>query len=264
MRAGSAALAALLLVAGAQARAQHAGHAAGFTPVPEPTAEDRAAARPPATAHGFHDNALHSYLLLDRLELRQGDGDSGFGWQARGWLGTDLQRLWLRTEGAHQDGQAEAGDVELLYGRSISPWWDVVAGLRHDFAPGGDQDFAALGVQGLAPQRFDVSATAYFGEGGQSALRVEVERELLLTNRWIAQPVFEVNAFGQDDARRGIGSGLATIEAGLRVRYEFTRRLAPYLGVGYERSLGDTADLRRATGHKAGEVRLMAGLRTWF
>lgn len=242
----------------------HAGHAPTFTPVPEPTDEDRAGARAPATGHDFHDNAIHGYLLLDRLEAWREDGATGFGWDATGWLGTDLDRLWLRSGGTRHDGRAEAGDVELLYGRSISTWWDVVGGLRHDFAPGSGQSFAALGIQGLAPQRFEVQATAYFGQGGQAALRLEAERDLLLTNRWIAQAVLEAAAFGEDDPRRGIGAGLSTLEAGLRLRHEFTRRFAPYVGISYERALGDTADLRRAGGDGRGELRYVAGLRTWF
>jgi copper resistance protein B len=214
--------------------------------------------------HEAHDNDVHSYVLLDRLEAWRGDGATGLGWEAKGWVGTDLTRLWIRSRGERIDGHVDAADLELLYGRSITPWWDVVAGLRQDFAPDGAQTFAAMGIQGLAPQRFEVKATGYFGEGGQSALRLSAERELLLTNRLIAQPLLEVTVFGKDDARRGIGSGPSKLETGLRLRYEFTRRFAPYVGVSYERALGDTAELRRAGGSQAGDVRYVAGLRTWF
>lgn len=266
--------AAWALVATAMTPAQHAEHhehaehepasSPAFTPVPELTDEDRAAARPPSTRHGFHDNAIHGLLLLDQIEVWRDDGSTGLGWNASGWLGTDLNRLWLRSEGTRHHGHTEAGDIELLYGRSISPWWDVVGGLRHDFAPGSGRSFAALGIQGLAPQRIELQATGYFGQGGQSALRLEAERELLLTNRWIVQARLEATAFGRDDARHGIGSGLSSVEAGLRLRHEFTRRFAPYVGISHERTVGDTADLRRAAGDKAGELRYVAGVHTWF
>jgi copper resistance protein B len=140
----------------------------------------------------------------------------------------------------------------------------VLGGIRHDFKPGESQDFAAIGVQGVAPYKFEVAATAYIGQGGQTAARLEGEYELLFTNRLILQPLVEVNFYGQDDARRGIGSGLSTVEAGLRLRYEVTRRFAPYIGVVQERAYGSTASLRRALGEDPNETRVVAGARIWF
>lgn len=243
---------------------QHAGPAATTTPVPALTDADRAAARPPAAAHAFHDNDLNSYLLLDRMEAWRDAGSTGATWEAKGWLGTDLSRVWLRSEGERFAGTTAHADVELLYGRSIGTWWDVVAGLRQDFAPGSGRTFAALGIQGLAPQRFEVSATAYFGDGSQGALRLQAEREVLFTNRLILQPLVELTLYSKEDAARGIGAGFSALEAGLRLRYEFTRRFAPYLGVAYTRSLGNTADLQRAAGETVRDTQLVAGLRTWF
>ena len=235
-------------------------------PVPTPTDADRAAAFPEAADHTVHDNAVHSYLLLNRLEAWSADEGTGTGieWEGQGWIGTDLNKVWIRSEGERVDNRLAAGDLEVLYGRSIARWWDLVVGVRHDFKPGASGDFAAFGVMGLAPQKFEVAATAYVGSGGQTALRVEAERELLLTNRLILQPLIEANAFGKDDARRGIGAGLSTIEAGLRLRYEVTRKFAPYIGVVHERAYGQTADYRRADGHDIDDTRVVAGVRIWF
>ena len=152
----------------------------------------------------------------------------------------------------------------MLYGRAFAPWWDLIAGVRHDFKPGDSQDFLAIGVMGLAPYKFEVEATAYLGERGQTAARFEVEYETLLTNRLILQPQIEVNLYGKDDLRRGIGSGLSTAEAGLRLRYEFTRQFAPYIGIVHERAFGRTADFRRDEGEDADDTRLVAGVRIWF
>lgn len=234
------------------------------TPIPAVTEADRKAAIAPAHAHPVHDNSIKSYVLLNRLEAWDADPGTGLGWEGQGWIGTDLNRVWLRSEGERTDGQTESADLEVLYGRSISTWWDVVAGVRHDFKPGASQNFAAIGVQGLAPMKFEVSATAYLGEGGQTAANVEAEYELLLTNRLILQPLVEVTAHGKNDPLRGIGSGLSTAEAGLRLRYEFTRKFAPYIGVVYERAFGNTADMRREHGESFEDTRLVIGLRTWF
>lgn len=233
-------------------------------PIPVPTQADRVAAFPELTRHAAHDDAIHAYWLLDRLEGWNADAGTGVGWEAQAWVGTDLDRAWLRSEGEHADGSVESADVEVLYGRSVARWWDVVAGVRHDFGEGPSQTFAAIGVMGLAPQKFEVEATVYLGQSGQTAARLEAEYDTLLTNRLILQWQAEAELYGKDDARRGIGAGLATVGAGLRLRYEFSRRFAPYIGVARERAYGGTADLRRAHGGDSDDTRFVAGVRIWF
>jgi len=233
-------------------------------PIPVLTAADRAAAIPPAGGHTVHDNSVQRFVLVDRLEAWNADQGTGFEWEGQSWVGTDLNRLWLRSEGEQVDGKLESADLQVLYGRSVATWWDVVAGIRHDFKPGASQDFAAFGVIGLAPYKFEVEATAYIGQGGQTGARFEAEYETLLTNRLILQPLVEVNLYGKNDERRGIGSGLSTVEAGLRLRYEFTRKFAPYIGVVHERSFGRTADFRQLDGEDVDDTRIVAGLRLWF
>jgi copper resistance protein B len=136
--------------------------------------------------------------------------------------------------------------------------------VRHDFKPGDAQSFAAVGVMGLAPQKFEVEATAYVGERGQTAARFEVEYDLLLTNRLILQPLVELEFHGKDDPARGIGSGLGTAEAGLRLRYHLRREFAPYIGIVREHAFGTTADYRRQDGEDIDDTRFVAGLRIWF
>lgn len=233
--------------------------------VPALTDADRIAARLPAMPmHDMGDDALHDYVLLDRLEAWHGDAANGQAWKADAWFGTDTNRLWLRSEGERGDARLQSADAEALFGHSVSAWWDVVAGVREDFKPGAAQTFAAFGVQGLAPQEFEVQLTAYLGEGGQGALRFEIERDLLLTNRLILQPSLQADAWGKDDAARAIGAGLGSAEFGMRLRYEFARRFAPYFGVEWQRAFGATAGLRRVAGESAHETRVVAGVRTWF
>ncbi|HEY1138468.1 MAG TPA: copper resistance protein B [Xanthomonadaceae bacterium] len=234
------------------------------TPIPPITDADRAAANRPLHHAMSHGSGIHQFYRLDRLEAWDAEHGIGLHWEAEGWIGTDTNRLWLRSEGERENGSTHAADLELLYGRSISPWWDVVAGIRHDFKPGDSRSFAAIGLMGLAPQKFEVEGTFYAGEGGQTALVLEAERELLLTNRWILQPSIEVELHGRTEVDRGIGSGLGSVEAGLRLRYEVTRRFAPYVGLVHERAFGTTADLRRAEGEGVEETRIVAGVRVWF
>jgi copper resistance protein B len=234
------------------------------TPIPPVTDADRAAAVPPPGDHPVHDNPIESYTVFDRLEGWSGHPGVAYRWGATTWVGTDRDRLWLRSEGERRDGRLAEADLEVLYGHSVTPWWDVLVGVRHDVEPGASQDFAAIGVMGLAPYKFDVAATAYIGPSGQTAARVEADYDALLTNRLILQPLVEIDMYGREDARRGVGSGLSSIEAGLRLRYEVTRRFAPYIGIVHERAYGGTAALRRADGEDIDDTRLVAGVRIWF
>jgi len=250
----------------AQAEHDHGGAGAvePRTPMPVLTDADRVAAMPPSMPHPHTDEALHSFTLLNQLEAWDDHGRTGLGWDAEGWIGRDINRLWWRSEGERVGGSTSAADLEALFGHSFSPRWDWVVGLRQDLRPRTQRSFVAAGVRGLAPQWFEVSATAYLGEGGRAAARLGVEYSLLITNRLVLQPRLDLDWYGKDDLARGIGSGLSTGEAGLRLRYEFTRRFAPYLGVSRERGFGQTARLRRNESGHAGETRAVAGIRAWF
>ncbi|WP_313245241.1 copper resistance protein B [Stenotrophomonas rhizophila] len=234
-------------------------------PIPAVTAADRLAAFPPIE-HGAMEHApeIHSMLLVNRLEQWDGQHGNGQAWEASGWVGGNIHRVWVRSEGERSGGRTEAADVEVLYGRSVSPWWDVLVGVKQDLGPGDSRTWAALGIQGLAPYKFETSATAYVGEGGQVMASAEIEYELLLTNRLILQPLLEATLAAKDDPRHGTGSGLNKVEAGLRLRYEFNRRFAPYIGISHERLFGDTADYHQAAGERARDTRWVAGVRVWF
>ena len=187
-----------------------------------------------------------------------------FGWDNQGWIGQDVNRFWFRTEGESESGDLAAAEAHALYGRAIARWWDLVVGLRQDIKPGPARTWAAVGIQGLAPYWFEVEATAYVGEGGRTHLKVETEYDLLLTNRLVLQPLVEADIFGRSDEARGIGAGLSSMEAGLRLRYEVRREFAPYLGVTWNRKFFGTADLAEAAGEDTGGARLALGVRVWF
>jgi copper resistance protein B len=247
----------------------HSAHMAQGTeapkePIPPLTDADRAAAFPPALGgHPAHDKQITTFVLLDQLEW-QGKGDGGANWDSRGWIGGDLNRMWFRSEGESENQRVENALVEVLWGRSLHRWWDVVAGVRRDFRPGAGQTWVGAGIQGLAPYWFEVEATGYVGEGGRTQARFEVEYELLLTNRLILQPLIEGEIYGKNDELRGVGAGLSTLESGLRLRYEFRREFAPYIGLTWHRKLFGTADFARADGEDVAGTRVAFGLRTWF
>jgi copper resistance protein B len=233
-------------------------------PIPAPTAADRAAAFPKVHAHHMHGTRPFAYWLLDRLEWTAADPGQGLAWEASAWLGGDVQRLWLRSEGHAADGKLERGDLEVFYGRGVRAWWDVLAGVRHDAGVGPSRTWAAFGVQGLAPYKFELAATAYLGQGGRSAARLEADYDTLLSDRWILQWRAEANLLGQADPALRVAAGLTDVEAGVRLRYAITRQFAPYIGIEHERVFGATADLHRAAGEARSETRIVAGIRVWF
>ncbi|KJV35209.1 copper resistance protein CopB [Luteibacter yeojuensis] len=223
----------------------------------------------PAMMHGMamddmDDTAPSAMLLLDRLESFAGQGGHGQSWEAEGWYGNDTNKLWLRSEGEREGGRPHDGDVEAFWSHAIATFWDTQLGVRSDFGQGPKRQWAAFGVQGLAPYWFELEATAYAGQGGRTAARVRAEYELRITQRLILQPELEVNAYGKDDERRMLRAGISSVEGGLRLRYEFTRAFAPYVGVAWEHLTGGTADLASAQGRRVTERRWVAGVRLWF
>ncbi|GAA0715105.1 copper resistance protein B [Dokdonella soli] len=213
---------------------------------------------------GMDDRAMFGLFALDRFErVKTGDGYAT-SWSAQGWLGGDFDKLHVRSEGSRANGAVEHADLELLWGHAIAPFWDSQLGVRRDFGRGPDRGWVAFGVQGLAPYWFEIAATAYVGEQDRTALRAEVDYELLLTQRLVLQPRVELNAYGRADPALRIGSGLSDTSFGLRLRYEIRREFAPYVGVEWTKSFGATADFAREDGHDVTDLRWVAGVRVWF
>ncbi|WP_431196604.1 copper resistance protein B [Pseudomonas syringae] len=234
------------------------------TPIPPITDADRAAVYTSHAGHQVHDNATNSYFLADKLEWQDANDGSALAWDLSGWIGGDIDRLLLRSEGERTNGKTEEAEIQALWGHSISPWWDVVAGARQDFKPGAPQTWAAFGLQGQAISDLDIEATAFIGEAGQTAARLEADYDLQLTNNLVLQPTAELNFYGKNDPQRGNGSDLSTSEFGLRLRYEITPQFAPYVGVSWDRSYGKTADYAREDDEDTQDARLVVGVRMWF
>ena len=211
------------------------------------------------------DQAIVAHAILNQAEGRIGGGQNAFRWEGQGWIGTDYDKLWFKSEGfARGKGGVEDGRHELLYDRAISTYADLQAGVRTDWDSGTGRTWAALGVQGLAPQFFDYEATAYLSDSGHAALRLAVSYDLLITQRLILQPEVEMNFYSKADPGRKIGTGLSDIDAGVRLRYEISRKFAPYAGVAYVGRFGQTAHFAQRDGEGAAAVQFLFGIRSWF
>lgn len=217
------------------------------------------------------ENMIHSFVLTEILEHRfNSSGPNTFDWDILGWVGTDRNRFWYKTEGSQQLSGDQTGeaDLQLLYGRLISPNWDFQIGARAQRGLGtGSADtrtYAVIGVQGLAPYQFDVEPSIFISDRGQISARLTVTFDLLLTQRLVLQPRFETAAAIESDKKFRMGSGVSETDLGLRLRYEIRREVAPYVGVSWSRQYGQTASLARAEGEATDSVALVAGLQFWW
>lgn len=203
-------------------------------------------------------------LLANRFERANSSYGNTFSYGAQAWFGRDYDKLVIKAEGDLVESKVPEARTEVLWGHAFAPFWDTQLGLRSDSGAGPERRWLAVGVQGLAPYWFGVEATAYLGEGGKTALRLSADYDILLTQRLILQPGAEFNFYGQRDPERGLGDGLSNATAGVRLRYEFSRQFAPYLGVEWKGKYGSTADVARDAGEPVQEVRWIGGVRFWF
>ena len=211
-----------------------------------------------------HGDIRTGMLMVERLEARLGEGADGYIWDAQGWYGGDINRLVVKTEGEGTFGDAvEDAEIQALFSRAITPFFDLQAGARIDLAP-ESRSHLVLGLQGLAPYMWHVDATVFLSDRGDLTARIEAEYDQKITQRLILQPRIEMELAAQDIPERDLAAGITKIEPGLRLRYEFTREFAPYLGVEYEAKTGGSADLARRNGEDPDGVKLIAGLRFWF
>jgi copper resistance protein B len=212
------------------------------------------------------DNQIFEHLRFDQLEGRTNGPDNEFRWDGEGWIGTDLNKLWFKSEGFVEHGRASDGDTEALYDRPIPRlrYFDIQAGVRYDLDSAPGRTWGAIGIEGLAPYFFEFAPTFYFSDRGRVAGKIAGSYDLLITQRLIAQPQIEMNFYSKSDPSRGVGSGLSDLDTGLRIRYEITRKLAPYIGFAYTQKFGETATLTRNEGGIVHDPRFIFGARLWY
>ena len=215
---------------------------------------------------GMNDDPLRSMVIVDKFEINTSDTDNPLIWDAEGWLGKDLNKLWIKTEGEYKftDSNSEDAELQVLYSRAVAPFWDLQMGWKRDIRPDPQRDWVALGIKGLAPYFFDVDTAVFFGKSGRTAARLEFEYEFLFTQKLILVPDFTVNLYGKNDPATATGAGLSDIETGLRLRYEIRREFAPYIGLSWTRMYGRTADYARMEGTDTNDLRFVFGIRFWF
>lgn len=211
------------------------------------------------------DQHAFGNLRVNRLErawTRHGGNFTAYDLQGR--FGRDFDHLVVKAEGEVAKGKLHDSRTELLWGHAVAPYWDTQLGVRFDKGEGKNRQWLAVGIQGLAPYWFELGATAYLGNGGRTALRLEGEYDWRLTQKLALQPRTEWTFYGKNDRENGRGKGLSTATVGMRLRYDITRQITPYVGVEWQKSFGRTGDFARAEGGRVSQTRWVAGLSFWF
>lgn len=244
---GVAAVALLLIATSTRAMAQEQGHAAHPQSQSEntktlPNLSERTDWPDPVA-----DSATYAFALFDNAELQRAAGPNALRWDLLGWRGGDVHRFWFKSEGRATSSLSQQGseyEAQALYGRLIAPFFDLQAGVRVDQRLRADAKpvrvYAAFGLQGLAPYRFEIEPTLFLSHNGQVSARLTATYDILLSQRLILQPRLETNVAVQKDEEIGIGAGLNDAEIGVRLRFETRREFAPYIGVTWKESFGAT------------------------
>lgn len=217
----------------------------------------------PATAQTM-DDRIYTYVAFDELEYAHGFDERPVEYDAQAWIGGDYDRLWVKARGEHSTLETEGGfEVEALYSRTVSAYWNLQSGLRLDHGygedEGGTRGLVVFGVEGLAPYWFEVESFVYVSHEGDVSARLEAAYELLFTQRLVLEPEIEVGLAVQEVPDFGVASGLDELELGARLRYEIVRELAPYVGISWVRQ-----ELPEGPVESVSDASFVAGLRWWY
>ena len=226
------------------------------------SAEEMAAAR--RQLRREHGGAIVSNVMLDMAEFQFNDDETVFHWEGEGWIGGDISRFVVKSEGEASEDDVERAEVQALYSRAVGPYFDLQAGVRYDIEPSPNRAYAVLGFEGVAPYWFETTGALFVSDEGEVSARLEGSYDARLTQRVILQPRAEVNFSADDIPELELGSGVTDVELGLRLRYDITRNFSPYVGINYEAKLGDTADYSSAAGEDENDTHLVLGVRARF
>ena len=181
-------------------------------------------------------------------------------WDGYAWIGDDDLKLRLEAEGEAEDGDIDHSELKTLLSWNVDEFWDLQAGARFDLEDGGNT-WAAFGVHGMMPYFIETDAFVYVDRDGNVAFHAAYEMDFAVTQDIFIQPQVEIEAFAQDMPERGVGEGLSDLTLGLQLRYEITRKLAPYVEVVHERALGETSQIMQDNGEDPESTTIRFGFR---
>lgn len=207
--------------------------------------------------------------VMSEFEYLQEDGEDVIEWDIDAWRGQDLSKFWVKSSGEYAGSEFEDANIEFVYSRAVSAYWDQQFGVRHDFKPdpdGDNRNWVSYGFIGTAPYFVAVDARVFVGEESSSQLLIELEREMMITQEWVLTPELDIIANGRTNERFGEGSGLAEVEFSVRLGYERNgnRKFQPFVGLTANQTFGATRRLTKAAGNSSGSIEALIGIHSWF
>lgn len=217
----------------------------------------------PAVAGGKSDPMV-GFIGADRFERQFYDEGSATILEGTAWLGHDLEKFWINYDIEYSDGTVEEAEVDYLYHRAISTYWNLQAGVRQVLRPDPVDYGFVVGIEGTAPYFIETQSHLTAMEDGVVQLSIEAEKEWMLTQHWIIVTEFSGNFYDQTDEEKEIGSGLSDTELSLRLHYSIKPDLAPYIGINWVNYWNDRKELVEAENSPTSDWAYTIGINFWF
>lgn len=185
------------------------------------------------------------------------DGRGSASTELKTWVGGDKNKIFIQVHVEKAESEKTQTETKLLYSRHIADFWDVQAGVRYQYQPEQKHDKnqweTVLGLHGLAPYFFETEAYLYAGQNQRWQLSLETTRDVLFTQKLIAQPYLNADVIFNDESSYAAKSGLSKLQTGVQTRYEISKKVMPFIDIAYTYNKGlKQTELQSATDSKKG------------
>jgi len=201
---------------------------------------------------------LLSKLTVDSLE-KQDNISKSLSWGGNFWVGSELNKLYVYSEGSKPKNSSSESENQIVISHAIAPYWDIQAGFGYDKKPNVHKNWGVVALQGMTPYFIETRAALLIGNNSNLGLRLEADYKALLTQKLVLSPSVSTALYSKDIPNMGLGKGLSSITAALRLSYEIKREFAPYIGIQWNKNYGNTNNFEAVN-----ETYFVAGLKFWF
>ena len=229
----------------------HSEHQPELKPVPSDIQHDT------HDHHREHGGQIYQAIAIKNAWIVDDDGRGSASTELKTWVGSDKNKIFIQAHVEKAESEKTQTETKLLYSRNVTDFWDVQTGVRYQYQPeqkyAQNQWDAVLGLHGLAPYFFETEAYIYAGQNQRWQLSLETTRDVLFTQKLIAQPYLNADVIFNDESSYASKSGLSKLRIGLQTRYEISKKIMPFIDVAYAYNKGlKQTELQSATDSKKG------------
>ncbi|WHP05217.1 copper resistance protein B [Acinetobacter corruptisaponis] len=187
--------------------------------------------------HREHGGQIYQAASLENAWTVDDHGRGSASSKLKTWVGTDEHKVFIKAHVEKAESERTQTDAMALYSRSIADFWDVQVGARHQYQPEQWQDknqwSAVVGLHGLAPYFFETKAYLYAGQDQRWQFSLETSRDVLFTQKLIAQPYLNADLVLNDQSKYAQKSGVSKLQTGVQIRYEINKKVMPFIDLAY-------------------------------